>query len=134
MPGVWLSPRSDRGGEVRQILDQAGLLDGYLFTAEHQGGGSLGTLVGQAWDLDQLTREYDEFIEAFSGPVGSDPLVRVIDLVHAWRRFPWIDPGLPAQFLPAPWRGTAAAALFARLHAAWADDAIAEWKQLLARA
>jgi len=63
-----------------------------------------------------------------------DPLVRVIDLVHAWRRFPWIDPGLPAQFLPVPWRGTAAAALFGRLHAAWADDAIAEWKQLLARA
>ena len=136
MPGVWLSPRSDRGDEVRQILDQAGLLDGYLFTAEHQGGGSLGTMVGQAWDLGQLTREYDEFIEAFGGEVTAlspDPLVRVIDLVHAWRRFPWIDPGLPAQFLPAPWRGTAAAALFARLHAAWADDAIAEWKQLLAR-
>jgi phenylacetic acid degradation operon negative regulatory protein len=137
MPGVWLSPRSDRGDEVRQILDEAGLPDGYLFTAEHQGGGSLGTLVGQAWDLGQLTREYDEFIEAFGGevtPLSPDPLVRVIDLVHAWRRFPWIDPGLPAQFLPAPWRGAAAAGLFARLHAAWADDAIAEWQQLLARA
>src|SRR5438445_247223 len=90
------SPRSDRGDEVRQILAEAGLPDGYLFTAEHQGGGSLGTMVGQAWDLDQLTREYDEFIGAFSGQMGSDPLVRVIDLVHAWRRFPWIDPGLPA--------------------------------------
>jgi len=53
--------------------------------------------------------------------------------VHAWRRFPWIDPGLPAQFLPAPWSGTAAAELFTRLHAQWADEAIAEWKQLLAR-
>jgi phenylacetic acid degradation operon negative regulatory protein len=53
--------------------------------------------------------------------------------VHAWRRFPWIDPGLPAQFLPAPWSGTAAAELFARRHAEWADEAIAEWKQLLAR-
>ena len=133
MPGVWLSPRSDRGGEVRQILDEAGLPDGYLFTAEHQGGGSLAAMVGQAWDLDQLSREYDEFIEAFSGEAGSDPLVRVIDLVHAWRRFPWIDPGLPARFLPAPWPGTAAAGLFARRHAEWTGDAIAEWKQLLAR-
>ncbi|HWN00172.1 MAG TPA: PaaX family transcriptional regulator C-terminal domain-containing protein, partial [Streptosporangiaceae bacterium] len=109
----------------------------YLFTAEHQGGGSLAAMVGHAWDLDQLTREYDEFIGAFSGavaPLSPDPLVRVVDLVHAWRRFPWIDPGLPAQFLPAPWRGTAAAALFARLHAEWSGDAIAEWKQLLARA
>ena len=109
MPGVWLSPRSDRGDEVRQILADAGLPDGYLFTAEHQGGGSLAAMVGNAWDLGQLTREYDEFTEAFSREAGSDPLVRIIDLVHAWRRFPWINPGLPAEFLPAPWGGTAAA-------------------------
>ena len=67
MPGVWLSPRSDRGGEVRQILAEAGLPDGYLFTAEHQGGGSLAAMVGNAWDLDQLAREYGEFVEAFTG-------------------------------------------------------------------
>ena len=134
MPGVWLSPRSERGDEVRRILDEAGLPDGYLFTAEYQGGSSLAAMVGHAWDLDELAREYDEFIAAFSGDVSPDPLARVIDLVHAWRRFPWIDPGLPAQFLPAPWSGTAAAELFARLHAQWADEAIAEWKQLLARA
>jgi phenylacetic acid degradation operon negative regulatory protein len=136
MPGVWLSPRSDRGEEVRQILDEARLPDGYLFTAEYQSGSSLAGMVGHAWDLDELVREYDEFIAAFSGgvtPNSPDPLARVIDLVHAWRRFPWIDPGLPAQFLPAPWIGTAAAGLFARLHAEWSDHAIAEWKQLLAR-
>ena len=132
MPGVWLSPRGDRGGEVRQILAEAALPDGYLFTAKHQGG-SLAAMVGNAWDLNQLAREYGEFVEAFSREVSSDPLVRIIDLVHAWRRFPWIDPGLPAQFLPAPWRGTAAAELFARRHGEWAGDAIAEWKQLLTR-
>jgi phenylacetic acid degradation operon negative regulatory protein len=133
MPGVWLSPRSDRGEEVRQILDEARMPDGYLFTAEYQGGSSLAAMVGHAWDLNELAREYDEFIAAFSGDVGPDPLARIIDLVHAWRRFPWIDPGLPAQFLPAPWTGTAAADLFARRHAEWASEAIAEWKQLLAR-
>ncbi len=133
MPGVWLGPRSDRGDEVRQILDEAGLPDGYLFTAEYQGGGSLDAMVRHAWDLDELARAYDEFIEEFSGTASPDPLTGVIDLVHAWRRFPWIDPGLPAQFLPVPWSGTAAVELFARLHAEWADDAIAEWKQLLAR-
>src|SRR6201986_1547346 len=69
MPGVWLSPRSDRGGEVRQILDQAGLGDGSLFTAEHQGGGSLAAMVGNAWDLDQLARVYDDFVETFGGQV-----------------------------------------------------------------
>ncbi len=133
LPGVWMSPRSDRGTEVRQILEEAQLPDGYLFTAEYQGGGSLAAMVGHAWDLDDLARGYEEFIQAFSQPASADPLARVIDLVHAWRRFPWIDPGLPAQFLPAPWSGTVAAKLFARLHAQWADEAIAEWKQLLSR-
>jgi phenylacetic acid degradation operon negative regulatory protein len=131
---VWLSPRSDRGDEVRQILEEARLADGYLFTAEHHGGGSLAAMVGHAWDLAELARAYDEFTQAFRGdvtPDSPDPLVRVIDLVHAWRRFPWIDPGLPAQFLPAPWSGSAAAALFARRHAEWAGEAIAAWKQLL---
>ncbi len=134
MPGVWLSPRSDRGAEVRDILAEARLPDGYLFAAEYQGGAPVTAMVRHAWDLDELARGYDEFIAAFGGPVGSDPLGRVIDLVHAWRRFPWIDPGLPAPFLPAPWSGTAAAALFARRHAEWAGEAIAAWKQLLARA
>ena len=137
MPGVWVSPRSDRDDEVRQILTEvigSGTPDGYLFTAEYQGGSSLAAMVGNAWDLGELTREYDEFTGAFGGQVSADPLVRVIDLVHAWRRFPWIDPGLPVQFLPAPWAGTTAHALFARLHAAWTGDAIAEWKQLQARA
>ncbi len=133
MPGVWLSPRSDRDDEVRQILAEARLPDGYLFAAEYQGGSSLAAMVSHAWDLDELARAYGEFIGAFSGKVSPDPLVRVIDLVHAWRRFPWIDPGLPAQFLPAAWRGSAAAELFARRHAQWADEAIAAWKQLLAR-
>src|SRR6185312_10692242 len=44
MPGVWVSPRSDRDDEVRQILTEvigSGTPDGYLFTAEYQGGSSL---------------------------------------------------------------------------------------------
>ena len=117
MPGVWLTPRSDRGDEVRRILNEARLPDGYLFTAEYQGGSSLAAMVGNAWDLGELARGSDEFIAAFGGDVSPDPLARVIDLVHAWRRFPWIDPGLQAQFLPAPWSGTAASDLFTGLHA-----------------
>src|SRR5436309_1211613 len=113
--------RTGGGARTSRFIDVVGRL-GVAEKAARQA--PLGTLVGQAWDLGQLTREYDEFIEAFGGqvtPLSPDPLVRVIDLVHAWRRFPWIDPGLPAQFLPAPWHGTAAAGLFARLHAEWTD-------------
>src|SRR3984957_14254499 len=133
MPGFWLSPRGGRAAGGREILAEPGLPDGYLFAAEYQGGGPVTARVGQAWDLDELARAYDDFIGTFGGPAGSDPLARVIDLVHAWRRFPWIDPGLPAAFLPAPWSGSEAAGLFARRHAEWAGEAISEGPQPLAR-
>ena len=32
--------------------------------------------------------------------------------MHAWRRFPFLDPKLPAELLPAEWAGARAAALF----------------------
>jgi phenylacetic acid degradation operon negative regulatory protein len=34
-----------------------------------------------------------------------------------WRRLPFLDPGLPAELLPAHWQGTQAAELFDRLRA-----------------
>ncbi len=57
-------------------------------------------------------------------------MTRVAELVHAWRRFPSIDPELPRQLLPTPWRGAEAGALFARRHAQWAPAARAEWQRL----
>src|SRR5580692_10801794 len=44
-PGVWISPRSDRDDEVREILDEAALPDGYLFTSQYQGGSPLTAMV-----------------------------------------------------------------------------------------
>jgi len=53
----------------------------------------------------------------------------VIQLVHAWRRFPQIDPELPAELLPDRWSGTRAAELFRRYHEPWAAAAHAEWQR-----
>jgi phenylacetic acid degradation operon negative regulatory protein len=50
--------------------------------------------------------------------------------VHAWRRFPWTDPGLPRELLPTPWNGATAATLFAHRHDEWAPAARAEWSRL----
>jgi phenylacetic acid degradation operon negative regulatory protein len=50
--------------------------------------------------------------------------------VHAWRRFPAIDPALPRELLLAGWRGLEAARLFGCLHARWSAAAQAEWKRL----
>jgi phenylacetic acid degradation operon negative regulatory protein len=127
-PGVWISAHAGRAGEAATILAEAGLLpEAQIFLAEHRGGGELAGLVRQAWDLAALEQRYRDFLAAFSGERGRDPLVRVVELVHAWRRFPWIDPVLPRALLPSPWSGERAAALFGRLHASWSADATAEW-------
>jgi phenylacetic acid degradation operon negative regulatory protein len=130
-PGVWISPHAGRAGDVERILADAGLLaESQIFTATHRAGGELAALVRQAWDLDALERRYQSFLAAFRAGDAGDPLVRTVELVHAWRRFPWIDPVLPAVLLPSPWSGRAAGELFARLHARWSPDASAAWQQL----
>ncbi len=130
-PGVWISTHADRVGEVERILGEAGLLaESQIFSAEHRGGGDLAALVRQAWDLGALEDRYQSVLAAFGDGEAHDPLVRTVELVHAWRRFPWIDPVLPPALLPARWSGLEAGELFARLHARWSADATAAWQQL----
>ncbi len=128
-PGVWISTHPERAAEVEDVLADSGVLpDAHMFLAEHRGGGELAAMVRQAWDLDALEQQYQEFLQEFTGATAADPLVRLIELVHAWRRFPWIDPVLPAGLLPAEWSGRDAAALFTRLHSEWSAAATAEWQ------
>jgi phenylacetic acid degradation operon negative regulatory protein len=126
-PGVWITTRTERRDEVEHVLHLAGVTDGQIFVAEHRGGGELATLVAQAWDLPAIEQLYEEFLAEFASPSTRDPLTRLIGLVHAWRRFPSIDPGLPSRLLPARWSGARAARLFAARHARWSPDAVMQW-------
>jgi phenylacetic acid degradation operon negative regulatory protein len=132
-PGVWLTTHGERMDEVEEVLREAGISDRQIFVAEHRGGRDLAELVAQAWDLPVIEKLYEEFIDEFtasSAPTADDPLVRVVELVHAWRLFPSIDPGLPARLLPAGWSGARAAQLFAERHATWSADAVRQWIRL----
>lgn len=130
-PGVWVSTHADRIAEVERALDDAGVLaDAQVFVATHQGQGRLAELVRQAWDLDAIETAYEAFVARFSTLSPADPLVATVELVHAWRRFPWIDPLLPDALLPDPWSGVTAASLFAQQHAEWAGAARAAWQAL----
>lgn len=130
-PGIFITTYPERQDEVARVLRQAGIADAQIFRATHQGGGSLETLIAQAWDLPAIEQRYAEFLAAFGvAASGSDPLVRLIELVHAWRRFPSIDPGLPIELLPKPWSGERAATVFAARHAEWAPRALPQWRAL----
>jgi phenylacetic acid degradation operon negative regulatory protein len=128
-PGVWITTHAERMGEVEDVLRQAGVTDRQVFVAQHRGG-ELEALVAQAWDLPAIDKQYKEFLTEFASPSADDPLSRLIELVHAWRRFPSIDPGLPSRLLPARWTGARAGKLFSARHAKWSPDAVMQWIRL----
>jgi phenylacetic acid degradation operon negative regulatory protein len=133
-PGVWVSTYTDRVKEAEQVLREAGVRKGaQVFLAEHLAGDELPALVGQAWDLGGLARDYEAFIAEFTRNPSSDELMRLARLVHAWRRFRLIDPTLPRELLPAGWSGIRAAKLFHRQHGRWRPAAMAEWRRICAR-
>lgn len=133
-PGVWLSTHTERVAEVERLLTDAAVADARVFLAEHHGGADLASMVRQAWDLDAVAAGYRTFLATFAATRTDQPLPRLVELVHAWRRFPSIDPALPRELLPARWSGERAATVFAARHRAWSDAAGRAWNSLEARA
>jgi phenylacetic acid degradation operon negative regulatory protein len=132
-PGVWVSTHAERLAEVERALAEAGLAgEAQIFRGRHADG-QLPVLIGQAWDLARVGRLYEDFIAAFGAANPDDPLAAMIGLVHAWRRFPWMDPDLPSALLPPGWPRPRAAAMFRRRHAQWAAAATESWQQISAR-
>jgi phenylacetic acid degradation operon negative regulatory protein len=129
-PGVWISTHTERVDEVASLLSAAGVDDARIFRAEHVGGTELVSMVQQAWDLDSVEARYQDFLEEFARARAADPLSRLVELVHAWRRFPLLDPALPRELLPPRWSGERAATLFGKRHATWSADAMSEWADL----
>jgi phenylacetic acid degradation operon negative regulatory protein len=117
-PGVWIVPAHPQD-TTAETLRRLGL-DGYadLFRAEHLAFGDPAAKIRRWWDLDELERQYEAFIRAYEptpqdgvrgGPEAFGAYVR---LLTDWRRLPYLDPGLPAELLPADWVGVRAADLF----------------------
>ena len=130
-PGVWLSAHTDRLGEAEDLLRQAGVLDeAPIFVVEHRAGADMADMVRRAWDLDGIEQSYREFIAGYALRESPDPLACQVDLVHAWRRFPWLDPGLPRELLPPDWSGERAARLFTGQHDRLAAAANSQWSRL----
>ena len=131
-PGLWISPHAAREQEAVRVLREAGAADdAHVFVAKRTGLSDTRQLVAAAWDLPAVEAEYEQFIADFqdAGPP-ADVLLRQLELVHAWRRFPALDPALPSELLPSHWSGTRAAELFTDRHERWQDEARREWKRL----
>jgi phenylacetic acid degradation operon negative regulatory protein len=133
-PGVWASPHVSHQAEARRILADAGISGSAMsFAASYGQLGSEDALVARSWDLAALEQRYADFIDEFTGldPATGEAALRAqVRLVHEWRRFPFLDPRLPAKLLPENWSGTRAADLFHGRHAYWHPAAQLYWEQL----
>ncbi|MGL3805211.1 PaaX family transcriptional regulator [Paeniglutamicibacter sp. R2-26] len=130
-PGLWIAPGHLRN-EVLAYFERRGLGD-YLefFVAEHVGGDDLRENVALWWDLPALDALYSDFLENNEGLLaawkrqdelvpGSETDARAfadyLVLITQWRKLPYLDPGLPTEFLPENWNALRAEELFQELH------------------
>ncbi|MCL4489345.1 MAG: phenylacetic acid degradation operon negative regulatory protein PaaX [Chloroflexi bacterium] len=127
---LWISPHDYRR-EIEQLAEGLGLRARVeLFTARHDGFADAAMIVARCWNLAAINSRYIAFVEKHKPEyeeycrrleLGTDLepseyFVRRFNLIHEYRRFPYIDPELPAELLPTDWRGTEAAALFRHYH------------------
>jgi phenylacetic acid degradation operon negative regulatory protein len=118
---LWICPEY-LTGEVEEILTELGVrASASIFLAdETRVDGGLGRAVGQWWDLPAIAARHQAFLSAYGSVVGEDLAPRQafatwIGCLDAWRVIPYIDPRLPAAWLPADWPGNLSIPLFADL-------------------
>jgi phenylacetic acid degradation operon negative regulatory protein len=121
--GVWMAPRRmlpELRETVRRLEFERYV---HVFDGTYGGFEELERLVRRCWDLDGLRAMYREFLSecepvrgrwATASPDMDEQgaFVDYTSVLDRWRRFPYLDPGLPAELLPSGWEGRAAADLF----------------------
>jgi phenylacetic acid degradation operon negative regulatory protein len=127
-PGVAICPHVAREQAAEAVLAALDLRPGALvFRAEAGTSVAPDDLLRRAWDLDTLAASYAAFVtevQARSPRRDDERFAALVDLVHEWRLFPFLDPGIPARLLPAHWPGRSARGLFVERHAAWSPGAV----------
>lgn len=100
-----------------------------FFSSIPLGPGDMQRKVARWWDLHELEGHYKEFIDIYADAVSSWAQTTSTDqvtlrsafqlylpmLTH-WRRLPYLDPGLPLEYLPENWMGVRARQVFMELH------------------
>jgi phenylacetic acid degradation operon negative regulatory protein len=133
VPGLWVTPDASKEKEVVAVVESLGV-EAFSFVGPFAAVGMQERLVAEAWRLDEVAARYQQFVKAFAGSrVGTRPqaFASQVRLVQQWRHVPFLDPGLPAELLPATWPGPAAAQRFHRRHERWHGAAQAHWQDLM---
>lgn len=125
-PGqTWVSPY-DHGPRLAAVLREHGAEPRYLLCAQADpgvltAGETDANMVWQAWDLRAVRQAHAAFLSDWDDrdglpEEGATAFAERVRLVHQWRSFLFLDPGLPAVLLPEDWLGEKAAECFRRIH------------------
>jgi phenylacetic acid degradation operon negative regulatory protein len=108
---TWLAPH-DREKEVVALLRSLEIADyAYVLVGEPAAALNVSTVVDEAWDLDEVTRQYEQFVAEFdvlrtkrsrAELSDGEAFVARTRAIHSFRRFPFLDPELPDEFMPDP--------------------------------
>ncbi len=123
---VYLTP-NDLLDRIPALAERYGLVGRFeMFTAEHDGPTQDAQLASRHWDLRAIDDAYAGFVAEWrprleveravvargEAPEDAKCFLARTGLVHAFRKFLFIDPGLPQEVLPERWTGNEARAVF----------------------
>jgi phenylacetic acid degradation operon negative regulatory protein len=118
---LWICPEY-LTGEVEEIITDLGVRGSaaIFLVGETRFDGGLERAVAQWWDLPAIASAHEAFLSAYESLATEELTTRQafaswIGCLDAWRVIPYVDPGLPAAWLPAAWPGKRSIPLFADL-------------------
>jgi phenylacetic acid degradation operon negative regulatory protein len=129
--GIWISPH-DREREVAALLAELGLVGhAAVLLGRPASGDDFEAVAARAWDVGELAKRYRAFVAAFgryapsrrNGLGDREAFLVRTRLVHAFRQFPFIDPGLPEELVPTRGQRARAVRLFHDLYGSLAEPA-----------
>ncbi|HEY1429721.1 MAG TPA: PaaX family transcriptional regulator C-terminal domain-containing protein [Candidatus Tumulicola sp.] len=121
-PAVWISPADALASAVEAAERHGAGDDAHLFVGTYEGPLGDRELVERCWDLPAIVSAYERFVVTYrprleaelrsSGFDDRSAFAERLWLVHDFRKFAYLDPGLPSELVPAHWPGTIAAGIF----------------------
>ncbi len=138
--GVYITPNDllERTGAVAQ---RYGILGGIeTFTVRHHGPAAAAQLAARYWDLGAIDAAYGRFVDEWKPRLDArrqggaalpdaTAFAEKTRLVHAFRKFLFVDPGLPQELLPERWSGLEARAVFSAYYHLLAEGALRFFEQ-----
>jgi phenylacetic acid degradation operon negative regulatory protein len=126
---TWISP-NDLTKQVYSLIDKYDIQEYvHYFISNYDGPHENERLLNACWDISEINQHYSDFICHYQNQYEKDAVklqrnemteaecfVERTRLVHEYRKFLFIDPGLPEELLPKKWLGNDAAVLFSEYY------------------